>query len=46
MRKERKFKEPAYTVSPKTGKIIMTIFFVLRIILVAACIWGLYLIFR
>jgi|GEM_PF-6767872 len=46
MKKERKYKEPKYTVSPKTAKIIMSAFFVLRIILVIACIWGLILVFR
>ena len=46
MKKERQYKEPKYSVSPKTAKLIMTVFYVLRIILVIACIWGLILIFR
>jgi hypothetical protein len=40
MNKERKYKN-----DPKTGKKISYVLFVLRIILILVCIWGLYLLF-
>lgn len=45
MKKERQYKEPTYKVGPKTGKILLYVLFLLRIILFAACVWGLYLLF-
>jgi len=45
MTPERKYKEPGYEISHKTGKILMCILFVFRVLLVLGCIWGLFVIF-
>ena len=45
MKEERKYKEPGYTIGPKTGKVLLYVLFVLRVILVIGCIWGLFMLF-
>lgn len=45
MKKEREFNEPSFQVSPKTAKIVMYVLYVIRVILIAACVWGLIYLF-
>lgn len=45
MKPERKYKEPSFKVSPRTGKLLMYVLFVFRIVLIAVCLWGLYRVF-
>lgn len=45
MGRRRVYKKNDLQVSEKTGKILMCVFFVLRIILLAVCVWGLISIF-
>lgn len=43
--KERKYKEPSFQINPKVGKILLYIMSVLRVLLIAGCIWGLLVLF-
>ncbi|MDD2437602.1 MAG: hypothetical protein PHG27_01075 [Massilibacteroides sp.] len=42
MNKERQYKEPPYKIDPKTAKRVSYFLLVLRIALILACIWGVY----
>lgn len=42
MKKEKKYKEQAFTVSRGTAKVATSILLVIKIILIGICIWGLF----
>lgn len=45
MKGERKYKEPDFQIPQKYNKAFTYFFLVLRIALVLACIWGLFILF-